>query len=463
MLAQMKYLNIRLPEDIERYKKAGFFKKAGELIEKKIEKGCPEPLKKRLELELELFHVWEEEYPYSEEDALIFLKKRIEGITEEEFKELTDAGEFDWIYREGKRYYLRTFYENLLKIGHPLTKRLKAEPDPEGNAGKQRLLNESMKFMKENGGTAWKIRIRTTLKIREESIRKGHSITVHLPVPTLGTQVRRIEILDGTQGMETAPEDFPSRTACFQGPVREDGTYFVEYQYENHLRYIRPEAELAERRLPDWSGEFLREEEPHITFTPMIKDLYREIVGDEDNPLKKAEKIYIYITGNIRYSYVRKYSILPNIAEYAAVNGKGDCGVQAVLFITLCRYGGIPARFQSGLYAAPGDVGGHDWAQFYIEPYGWLFADLSFGGSARRIGNEERRRFYFGNLDPFRMPANSAFQHEFFRPQKFLRQDPTDNQYGECEYEDRALSSWEYETVHQIVEIRQIQWEGEEK
>ncbi len=44
-----------------------------------------------------------------------------------------------------------------------------------------------------------------------------------------------------------------------------------------------------------------------------------------------------------------EYFLLDDIAEYCAVNQKGDCGVQALLFITLCRIVGIPARWQSGL------------------------------------------------------------------------------------------------------------------
>ncbi len=36
-------------------------------------------------------------------------------------------------------------------------------------------------------------------------------------------------------------------------------------------------------------------------------------------------------------------------------------------------------------------------------------------------------------------------------------------QYGECEYEDRALRSSEYETKHEILGICQIPWEGEGK
>ena len=87
---------------------------------------------------------------------------------------------------------------------------------------------------------------------------------------------------------------------------------------------------------------------------------------------------------------------------------------------------------------------------------GWLYADLSFGGSAYRLGNEERRQFYFGNLDPFRMPANLAFQHEFMPPKKHMRRDPTDNQYGECEYEDHPLLFHEYQCTHTILELEQI-------
>ena len=79
--------------------------------------------------------------------------------------------------------------------------------------------------------------------------------------------------------------------------------------------------------------------------------------------------------------------------------------------------------------------GSHDWALFYAEPYGWLFADLSFGGSAFRDGDEDRRRFYFGNLEPFRMPANNAFQHPFTQPKNFWPLDPYDSQQGEMESE----------------------------
>ena len=78
-------------------------------------------------------------------------------------------------------------------------------------------------------------------------------------------------------------------------------------------------------------------------------------------------------------------------------------------------------------------IGGHDWMQFYLEGWGWLFADPSYGGSAYRAGSAERHQFYFGNLDPMRIAANRAYQAEMKPGKQALRVDPYDNQSGEME------------------------------
>ena len=212
----------------------------------------------------------------------------------------------------------------------------------------------------------------------------------------------------------------------------------MEYVFENHTRYTDLEDAL-EGKKPDKSlAPYLEEQLPHIRFTPYMKALAEEIVAGEENPLKKARKIYDYITTHIMYSFVRQYATIDNLPEYMATGMKGDCGIYALLFITLCRIAGIPARWQAGLYATPLSIGCHDWAQFYIEPYGWLYADCSFGSSAWRDGKKERWDFYFGNVDPFRIPMCSEFQHRFMPAKSFLREDPYDNQSGEAEYGDRG-------------------------
>ena len=138
---------------------------------------------------------------------------------------------------------------------------------------------------------------------------------------------------------------------------------------------------------------------------------------------------------------MREYFTIECIPEYCAINLKGDCGVQALLFITLCRMSGIPARWQSGLYATKYYTGCHDWAQFYVAPY----------------GDKERWNYYFGNLDIFRMPANSEIQKEFMPEKKWLRIDPIDNQRGEFEYEDHGLRFSQVDVSQELISMEDIE------
>ena len=261
-----------------------------------------------------------------------------------------------------------------------------------------------------------------------------------------------------------APQHAEQRTICFCGIYRRGFRFQIEYEYQVDMPYVdltneeaagsikKKNAALWEiREEEDRPVHYLGEQLPHLRFTPYLKALAAEITGEEKAPFKKAKKIYDYITSHMMYSFVREYFTITELTDYAASSWKGDCGIQALLFILLCRISGIPARWQSGLYTRPGDVGSHDWAMFYVEPYGWLFADCSFGGSAGRMGDEERREFYFGNLDPYRMPSCCQFQADFCPPFHGMRIDPYDNQTGEAEYADRSLGADEIETVHEVI------------
>jgi hypothetical protein len=119
---------------------------------------------------------------------------------------------------------------------------------------------------------------------------------------------------------------------------------------------------------------------------------------------------------------------------------RGDCGMQAILFITMCRIANIPAKWQSGWYINPYYASPHDWAQAYIEPYGWIPVDPSFG-DLEKNKNIFQRDFYFGNMDGFRMSANEDFQVDFDPSKRYLRSDPIDNQHGEVENDQENIYS----------------------
>jgi transglutaminase-like putative cysteine protease len=174
------------------------------------------------------------------------------------------------------------------------------------------------------------------------------------------------------------------------------------------------------------------------------------------DPIAKAKAIYDYITENVDYRYQPSYTLLDPISDQCSRDLRGDCGMFAILFITLCRLAGIPAKWQSGLSVEPDSAGAHDWAMFYVAPHGWLWADCSYGSSSRREGNESRRTHYFGNLDPWRMVCNSEFQAPLCPPMTGWRNDPFDNQSGEIMVDGEGLTFPNRETSIEVLEFKLI-------
>jgi len=428
-------LSCPLPEDIEKLKRAGYFGLALELIDMRLTKSLPAMLRERLILEKTLIAVYQKDYCFTKQEALDKMRGRIEGFTEAEFDLLWKEGFIDWHFVEGEMKFLRSFADNVIKTRPDVAAR---QIDPAPDHSKE-MLDSVIAVMKKRGSAAFRLHITHSLTISPEAYRPGRQISAYIPLPMEAGMVEGFEILSLSGGGQASHPLGPARNAHFAAPSASTGHSFVaDYTYLSRARYVTPKAEdaLLASEQPDFeTGELL----PHIAFTPYLKDLAAEVAGGETNPVALARKCYDYVTTHVMYSYMRDYLAIENIQNFVSTSFKGDCGVQALFFISLCRALGIPARFHSGLFAAPWDIGCHDWAQFYIEPYGWLYADPSFGGAAYRAGAMERWDFYFGNLEPFRMAANCAFQAPFDPPMKYLRYDPYDSQLGEAEYDDGPI------------------------
>lgn len=451
MYQDLSYMTVPLPEDVTKLKNYGDFAGAMKMVDHFLSKDIPQALRERLIIEKDVLGVLgRNEYPYSYEEALKIMKEHIRDFQPEELDELKEIGAADWVYIDGAVHFQRRFYENLIKTRPALAERVMVEDvdDARNNEQKVKLLNGNIQYMKEHGGRTVRTRIRATIQAKEEAQEVGRKVRVHLPLSKVCQQVSNVEIVASSPEITAvAPEDAPQRTVCFETEQKPGQEFMVEYAYDYHVDYVELDPEKVSDEQPDFCTE---EQAPHIVFTPYLRAVLDEILDGETNPVKKARKIYDFVTTKVMYSYMREYFTISCIPEYAALNLKGDCGVQALLFITLCRMTGIPARWQSGLYATEFYTGCHDWAQFYVAPYGWVFADLSFGGSAWRAGDMDRWNYYFGNLDIFRMPANSEIQSEFVPEKKWLRIDPIDNQRGEMEYEDHGLA------FEQIIEKQEL-------
>ncbi|WP_041083528.1 transglutaminase-like domain-containing protein [Thermotoga profunda] len=437
----MEFLMCDLPEDVQREEKIGNFTLAFRLIDKWLkDERITQIQRQRLLYERERINMLLENYPFDEEEALKKAKEKITDFTYDEFYELLENGYIDYILVDGKRKFQERFIPN---IGFALPKyKERMQKDKDSERAKELLHKRLDELLSGNLPREYKVRIKMNAKIKGD----GKSFRVWLPFPKEELQVRDVKLISAShENYFIAPNDTPQRTIYFESKDKE---YFIEFEYTVSEWINKVDPSKVER--PD-IDEHLNEDPPHIVFSPYLKRLTNEILQGESNDYLKAMKIYDWITNHVRYSYVRPYATFENISKYVSENLKGDCGFQAILFITMCRIAGIPARWQSGWYANPVFASSHDWALFYVKPYGWLPVDPSFGGARR--DNEPYRRFYFGNLDGFRMVANSDFMKDFEPKTVFYREDPTDNQTGEAESEGKKVK---LQTKIEVISFQQL-------
>lgn len=440
-----------LPEDVLKLKCIGAYAQALEKIDYLVGlERTPSVLRERLELERHVLEALkDDQYPYTFAEAEDIMRSSLSDYQDGELAHYRDIGAADWLFVDGEVRFNKRFFGNLASTRPEISDRLLVQDDIEETNRDQALRDEQVRIMAEKGGRTARITVHLGIKVKKEFERPGIPVLVHLPLPRECRQISDFEILGHGAGiLSVADADAPQRTISFSCDLEPDQEFWVEYRYMNHVDHVAPDPAQVTKRQP---GFFLEEQAPHIVFTPYLKALAQEIVGDELNPLLKARKVYDFVTTHVMYSYVRRYDTIDDLSEYAAVNLKGDCGIQALLFITLCRICGVPARWQAGLYVTPEEIGSHDWAEFHVEPYGWMFCDCSFGGGAWRKGKLERWNHYFGNLDVLRLPSCGAIQTLFDPPKKHWRGDPIDNQRGEFEYADEGLGHNQLDFQHRVL------------
>lgn len=423
-------LSMPLPEDILKRKWAGDLEGAIRAIDLRLARDLPEMLRARLVCEKERIRRLPTQYPWKREEALHKLQELVPNATDEDMEKLELAGWVDFIYINGEKRYFVRFHRAMLKGGvlDYLTGETR-DPDRE-------WLDGMIREIIDKGSLSRRITLEASVSVDKDAFVPGEYLA-HLPFPAATAQQSDIELISGDPD-GIAPENAPARTAWWKRTLTEWREFRVRYSYVSTIRYADPlHAPAPEKPLypgvPEITEEDLGESGAYLRFTPYLRALAAEVTAGESTPAGKAWKIYEFITTKVTYSFMRDYFQIDNHGEFCAVNLKGDCGLQALLFVILCRISGIPARWQSGMSIDADYVGSHDWAQFYLPGWGWLFADPSYGGGAYAAGSKMRHAFYFGNLDPMRMAANREYQADLEPKMHALRADPFDNQSGEIE------------------------------
>lgn len=406
--------------------------------------------RKTLEFEADRLERIKLDFPFTSETLFEAVGKSVKDLTRPEFDAWVREGRFDTRMIDGQLRFMAASVSNLFFRYPQLTPRRRPPVD---TAAVERhhleiceAIEKAVQTEKKPYVLPKRFEITMTVTVSTNTAPAGEVLGAWLPVPREYPFQTGLQVLASSSPVKhLADAESTIRSAYMEQSAEKDrATEFkLQYLYTTYgVRFdIHPETiGAATTPLPAELVEFTREA-PHIEFTAEMRNLSRKIAGEETNPYLQAKRFYDWISGNIQYSYATEYSTIRNISEYCRGHGYGDCGQEALLFMTLCRLNGIPARWQSGWNTFPGAKSIHDWTEIYLAPYGWVPVDPYMGIYAMRYANsltaEQRRHlrdFYFGGLDQYRMSANRDHNQILAPPKKSMRSDNVDFQRGELEY-----------------------------
>ena len=447
---------------------AGEFKKASELIDKILKTDIISRQEYfQLQFEKERLDRIRKDFNKTSEDILKFVRKYYPDINERDLIKWEQDGSLEFKIIDGKKWYFARAASNLFRINKEAKKQKELVDGPYKDPLDMFLEEYVPLVLKESKSSRLvkpiRLKLNYTVTVLENAVPDGEVIRCWLPFPREGhnRQVNINLLAVNSDEYVIASNDNQQRTIYFEKVAQKDQpTVFnmvLEVTNYAEVNKINPSEIKPYKTNSGLFKTYTSERYPHIVFTDKIKKLSDEIVGDEKNPYLIAKRIFTWINDNIPWAGAREYSTIENISDYCITRMHGDCGIKTLLFMTLCRYNGIPTKWQSGWMLHPGEVNLHDWCEIYFEGYGWLPVDQSFGLVDSEL--EDEKYFFLGSIDPYHLIVNDDYSTPLFPAKIFPRSETVDFQRGELEWRGGNLyfDKWKYKMEVEYSELNNFE------
>ncbi len=405
------------------------------------------------------------DFQKTEAEVREYVLKYIPDASEADFQRWEADQALEWRMIDGEKRYFNRAGRNLFRIDSAAKKIWQdLHPSQDEAAGSGQALGidvhnaEIIAAIKESGpGFVKPVRLQITqsISVATDAVPDGEIIRCWIPFPR-EIQNRQTDIqivMTDPANSVLAPADQLQRTIYFEKPaIAGEKTHFeVKYEYTTRGTWSDIDPIRIAAVSDPTLAKYIQERPPHIVFTPELRAISQRVVGTETNPYLIAKKLFKWVDDNIPWASAREYSTIRNIPQYAIENHHGDCGIQTLTFMTLCRMNGIPTRWQSGWEFKPPDDSMHDWGMIYFEPYGWLPMDVTYG--VRNVANEDGKWFYVSGMDSYRTIYNDDYSQSFYPAKIHHRSETIDSQRGEVEWRGGNLyfNQWDWSHDWKII------------
>lgn len=435
----------------------GNFSRAESKINKMLSDGSVTDLEKvRLEDKKRIMDRTRLDFSKSQEDVLEVIEKYYPNVDKEQLAKWEDEKSLESMIIDGKKKYFSRSAWNLFRIDKE-ARQVKINTDGDKKSSLTQFIEtdlpmvvQDIKSGKDNLGKAQKMRFTFTLTVDADAVPAGEVVKCWMPFPREGNDRQQdVKLLSvSCDRYVLAPNSTWQRTVYMQKKAVKGEPTVFKIKFETRTRpqwFDLENLEIAAYQKDEpLYKTYTAEKYPHLFFTEEIKALSKEIVGSETDPLEITKKIFEHINNNYPWAGAREYATLENIPEYVIENSHGDCGQVTLLFMTLARLNGIPARWQSGWMLHPDNINLHDWCQIYFEGIGWVPVDQSFGLTESK--DSDVHWFYLGGLDAYRLIVNDDYAMPLFPEKTYLRSETNDFQRGEVEWRGGNLyfNLWDY-------------------
>ncbi len=404
------------------------------------------------------------DFGLTESEAKAQVRRQIGDLTDEEFSKWSAAGLLEHQVVDGSTRYFDHAPGNLFQLSAEARARRKPQkplsvgPMETANAHHREICDAAAASGVTAGLAPRHLRVTQVLTVHADAVAAGDTVRAWIPYPrAIPGQQQDIRLIASVpSGHTIAPETALQRTVYLEGQAQGGKPTQFSITYELTVFAQHHPIDAAKVVQPTMTPELAAltaERPPHIVFTEPMRVFSRQIVGDEKNPWRIAQKLYAAVD-QIPWAVAREYSTISNISDYALHAGHADCGQQTLLLMTLLRLNGIPTRWQSGMIFSDGDYSDlHDWGWLYIAPYGWIPMDVTFG--RLNSTDPEIANFYLGGLDAYRIAFNDDYGRDLQPAKKFFRSETVDLQRGEAEGSKGNLyfDQWDYDFNWQILPV----------